>query len=86
MVLLIGMNALFGEQNGVMDYAAEARIPDTDIEELTIHHESLGLTTLNQLLEKVGGNNTGELVRHSDGTLMDVNDFEEPINMEDQNV
>lgn len=87
MLLLRGMNALFGKQISDVDYAAEAQIPSDSIEGLSVHHESTSLAQISELLESIGGQISGELVRHNNGSTLDQNDFEDiEKDMEEQNV
>lgn len=85
MVLLTGMSALFGKQDGDVEYSAEANIPNANIAEVTVHHESLHLMKLHEIITQFGGTTLGELALHNNGDSLDTNDFELK-NMEDDNV
>ncbi len=77
MVLLSSMSALFGKQISDVEYSAEAHIPSINgVEELNIHHESLPLIKLQEVVHAIGGTTLGELIRHDQGDTLDSSLFE----------
>lgn len=70
------MNAPLVRLDGVVAYASDAVIPDSDVPELITHHEAQYHKDLEKVASLVGGNAYGELATYNGGELIDESQFE----------
>ncbi len=71
------MMKLYNEPNVSVAYASDALIPESSIPGIMVHHESHHLFPLQEIIEHVGGSTYCEYSRHSEGSLLDMQQFEE---------